>query len=206
MCGVRLHCLWVAANPAGHPERPRCRAQPVGAIKYQIDISKLIEADDTWFAHRRSLPLPVTPGTRLVVHSMVRFRGDRPIPTQEKAYRQALGRSWLAELAANRANMNTAANPACQWLFPGGRAGQPLTPGALRQRFRALGVQPPRAVPRHSASLCSRPRPRHRLRPRLQPRNRHQPCHRGRRNLEPLPGHPRGRPEMDRSATTALSP
>jgi hypothetical protein len=46
----------------------------------------------------------------------------------------------LTELAADRANMNTAANPACLWLFPGGRAGQPLTPGALVQQFRALGV------------------------------------------------------------------
>jgi hypothetical protein len=46
----------------------------------------------------------------------------------------------LTELAANRANMNTAANPACLWLFPGGRAGQPLTPGALVQQLRALGV------------------------------------------------------------------
>jgi hypothetical protein len=46
----------------------------------------------------------------------------------------------LTELAANRANMNTAANPACLWLFPGGRAGQPLTPGALLRQFRALGI------------------------------------------------------------------
>jgi hypothetical protein len=46
----------------------------------------------------------------------------------------------LTELAADRANMNTAANPACLWLFPGGRAGQPLTPGALVQQFRAPGV------------------------------------------------------------------
>jgi hypothetical protein len=46
----------------------------------------------------------------------------------------------LTELAANRANMNTAANPACSWLFPGGRAGQPLSPGALLQQLRALGV------------------------------------------------------------------
>lgn len=46
----------------------------------------------------------------------------------------------LTELAANRANMNTAANPACLWLFLGGCGGQPLTPGALVQQFRALGV------------------------------------------------------------------
>ena len=46
----------------------------------------------------------------------------------------------LLELVDARANMNTASNPDSRWLFPGGRAGQPLTPGALRQRFQALGL------------------------------------------------------------------
>lgn len=46
----------------------------------------------------------------------------------------------LTELAANRATMNTAANPTCLWLFPGGHAGQPLNPGALVQQFRAPGA------------------------------------------------------------------
>jgi hypothetical protein len=46
----------------------------------------------------------------------------------------------LIELVGARANMNTASNPGSNWLFPGGRAGQPLTPGALRQRFQALGL------------------------------------------------------------------
>jgi hypothetical protein len=36
--------------------------------------------------------------------------------------------------------MNTTASPACLWLFPGGHAGQPLTPGALGQQFRAPGA------------------------------------------------------------------
>jgi hypothetical protein len=56
--------------------------------------------------------------------------------------------AMLTELAANRANMNTAANAACLWLFSGGRAGQPLTPGALVQQFRAPGVatQTPRLI------------------------------------------------------------
>jgi hypothetical protein len=35
--------------------------------------------------------------------------------------------------------MTIAANPGCDWLFPGGRSGQPLTPGALT---RALGYSP----------------------------------------------------------------
>jgi hypothetical protein len=46
----------------------------------------------------------------------------------------------LVELVHARANMNTASNPGSRWLFPGGRAGQPLTLGALRQRFQALGL------------------------------------------------------------------
>jgi hypothetical protein len=46
----------------------------------------------------------------------------------------------LLELAGSRANMNTAANPACDWLSLGGRAGQPITPGALLQQLRAHGV------------------------------------------------------------------
>ncbi|WP_242911470.1 hypothetical protein [Actinomadura terrae] len=48
--------------------------------------------------------------------------------------------TMLTELAANRANMNTATNPEADWLFPGGRAGRPLTPGALHQQLRALGL------------------------------------------------------------------
>lgn len=60
--------------------------------------------------------------------------GDPPAPVPDPFA------AMLTELAANPANMNTAANPACSWLFPGGRVGQPLTPGALLQQFRALGV------------------------------------------------------------------
>jgi hypothetical protein len=48
--------------------------------------------------------------------------------------------AMLTELAANRANMSTATNPDCDWLFPGGRAGQSLSPGALLQQLRAHGV------------------------------------------------------------------
>lgn len=56
----------------------------------------------------------------------------------------------LVEHAAARANMNTASNPDSNWLFPGGRAGQPLTPGALRQRFQALGLP---TIPARTAAL-----------------------------------------------------
>ncbi|MGA4994716.1 hypothetical protein [Nonomuraea bangladeshensis] len=47
----------------------------------------------------------------------------------------------LTELAAARANMNTATNSDARWLFPGGRAGQPLTPNALLPQLRPLGIQ-----------------------------------------------------------------
>ena len=97
----------------------------------------------------------------------------------------------LTELAANRANMNTAANPACLWLFPGGRAGQPLTPGALVQQFRALGVAATQTRTAAFRQLVLQAPAPVVARPRLQPRNRHLPRHRGRRNLAPLPGHPR---------------
>jgi hypothetical protein len=70
----------------------------------------------------------------------------------------------LNELAANRTNMNTAANPACLWLFPGGRAGQPLTPArscsssalgipatqARTAAFRQLVLQAPTPVVAHA--------------------------------------------------------
>ena len=46
----------------------------------------------------------------------------------------------LTELAANRANMNTAVNPGCQWLFPGQRAGLPLMPLRLRRQLHELGI------------------------------------------------------------------
>jgi hypothetical protein len=46
----------------------------------------------------------------------------------------------LTELAANRVNMITAANPGCQWLFPGQRAGQPLMPIGLRRQLHELGI------------------------------------------------------------------
>jgi hypothetical protein len=70
--------------------------------------------------------------------------GDPPAPVPEPLA------GLLLELVKARANMNTASNPGSRWLFPGGRAGQPLTPGALRQRFQALGLP---TIPARTASL-----------------------------------------------------
>jgi hypothetical protein len=65
--------------------------------------------------------------------------------------------AMLHELANNRANMNTATNPHCRWLFPGHRAGQPLTPGTLAKQLQAHSCPSPRPAPPRSASSCSRP-------------------------------------------------
>jgi hypothetical protein len=46
----------------------------------------------------------------------------------------------LRQLLAARTNMNTAANPDSRWLFPGGRAGQPLTASTLTHQLQALGI------------------------------------------------------------------
>ena len=55
----------------------------------------------------------VTGGDGQVLHPARRARPP-PVPEPFAA--------MLTELAANRANMNTAVNPGCQWLFPGQRA------------------------------------------------------------------------------------
>jgi hypothetical protein len=111
--------------------------------------------------------------------------GDPPAPVPEPFA------AMLTELAANHANTPTAANPACLWLLPGGRAGRPLTSGALVQQVRAPGAATTQTRTRRSASWSGSPCPGRRACPRLQPRNRHLPRHRRRRNLAPLPGHPR---------------
>jgi hypothetical protein len=97
----------------------------------------------------------------------------------------------LTELAANRANMNTAANPACLWLFPADAPASRSPPARWSSRsartasratqtrtaaFRQLVLQAPAPVV---------------ARPWLQPRNRHLPRRRRRPNLAPLPGQPR---------------
>lgn len=74
-------------------------------------------------------------GDVLQRHGRVSLRlGDPPTPVPEPFA------TMLTTLAANRANVNTAANPNSDWLFPDGRTGQPLSPGAFLQRLRALGL------------------------------------------------------------------
>ena len=65
----------------------------------------------------------------------------------------------LAELAANRATLNTAASPACLWLLPGGHAGQPLTLARSSNSSARPEPRPLRPAPRRSASSSCRPAP-----------------------------------------------
>ena len=65
--------------------------------------------------------------------------------------------AMLTELATNHATMNTAANPARLGLLPGGRAGQPLAPGALVQQFRVPGAAATQTRTRRSASSSGSP-------------------------------------------------
>lgn len=46
----------------------------------------------------------------------------------------------LACYRRERGNMNTASNADSRWLFPGGRAGQPIAPNGLARQLRAFGV------------------------------------------------------------------
>lgn len=84
---------------------------------------------------------PVSRLVRLAVHDVLQDDGqvslrlgDPPTPVPEPFA------AMLVDLTANRPNMNTATNPDSDWLFPGGRARQPLSPGALLQQLRALGL------------------------------------------------------------------
>lgn len=48
--------------------------------------------------------------------------------------------AMFAELVAHRPNLNTATNPTSRWLFPGRSVDSHLTPGTLRSRVMAMGV------------------------------------------------------------------
>lgn len=65
----------------------------------------------------------------------VRIRlGEPPTPVPEPFA------GLLLQAAAERENMQTATNPSARWLFPGRRAGQPLTATHLQSLVRELGI------------------------------------------------------------------
>ncbi len=85
---------------------------------------------------------PVSTLLRLTIHDLVEHDdgqlllrlGNPPTPVPEPFA------ALLRQLRAARPNMNTAANPDSPWLFPGGRAGEPLNPSTIRHRFQALQI------------------------------------------------------------------
>lgn len=65
----------------------------------------------------------------------VRIRlGQPPTPVPEPFA------SLLLQATSERENMQTATNPSARWLFPGRRAGQPLTAATLQPLIRELGI------------------------------------------------------------------
>ena len=60
--------------------------------------------------------------------------GDPPSPVPEPFA------SLLTQYVKIRPNTTTATNPNARWLFPGRRAGQPLTPTAIEGRLRRIGI------------------------------------------------------------------
>lgn len=70
--------------------------------------------------------------------------GDPPSPVPEPVA------ELLLALRDQQTNMRTATNRDARWLFPGRRAGQPLTTEAIAPHIRALGVP---TVPGRLAAL-----------------------------------------------------
>ncbi|GAA3515065.1 hypothetical protein FHR32_007979 [Streptosporangium album] len=60
--------------------------------------------------------------------------GDPPAPVPEPFA------GLLRAFATRRPNLTTATNPGARWLFPGRRAGQPMTPDAFAHRLRQAGI------------------------------------------------------------------
>jgi hypothetical protein len=65
---------------------------------------------------------------------LIRF-GDHDIPVPEP-----LGVILTELIRAGRTHTGTGSPPTTPWLFPGGLPGQPITPGRLGGRLRALGI------------------------------------------------------------------
>jgi hypothetical protein len=65
---------------------------------------------------------------------LIRF-GDHDVPVPEP-----LGVILTELIRTGRTHTGTGSPPTTPWLFPGGLPGQPITPGALGGRLRALGI------------------------------------------------------------------
>jgi hypothetical protein len=84
---------------------------------------------------------PLTRITRLTLDDILREDGevtirlgDPPAPVPEPFA------TLLLRHAGQRLNLTTATNAEARWLFPGRRAGQPMTPDAVEVRMRKAGI------------------------------------------------------------------
>lgn len=139
------------------PSPGRTRVTPISQHR-RLSWTRRVLTDDTIALRTRVaagllllFAQPITRIVKLTVDDVLRDGqdvflrlGQPPTPVPEPLA------GLLLDLLDARANMNTASNPDSRWLFPGGRAGQPLTPGALRQRFQALGLP---TIPARTAAL-----------------------------------------------------
>lgn len=148
---LRGFLTWSAATGHTHklaiPAAPQSTGAPVSQDQRLTLLRRVLIGNDLPLRTRVAACLvllyaqPVSRLTRLTIddvlhdgdQTLLRL-GDPPSPVPEPVA------ALLTQLAGNRANMNTAANPTARWLFPGGRPGQPLTPGALLPSLRCLGI------------------------------------------------------------------
>ncbi|MGH3719818.1 MAG: hypothetical protein ACRDRI_13470 [Pseudonocardiaceae bacterium] len=129
------------------PHQDTRRPAPISQPQRLATIRRLLTTDDLPLLTRVAATLmllyaqPLTRITRLRIDDVlhddgeVSIRlGDPPTPVPEPLAR------LLLEHLDNRLNLTTATNHDAQWLFPGRRGGQPMTPDALQTRFRHAGI------------------------------------------------------------------
>ncbi|MFF0813326.1 hypothetical protein [Streptomyces albogriseolus] len=128
------------------PHRSTANPAPITQHQRLALLRQLVNRDDIPLQDRVAAVLvllyaqPLTRITRLssddVQHEdgkvLVRL-GDPPSPVP------APFDGMLLNYLGQRPNTKTATNPDARWLFPGRRAGQPMTPEALAPRLRQLG-------------------------------------------------------------------
>ncbi|MFG3261610.1 hypothetical protein [Streptomyces bobili] len=128
------------------PHRSTANPAPITQHRRLALLRQLVDRDDIPLQDRVAAVLvllyaqPLTRITRLssddVHHEdgtvLVRL-GDPPSPVP------APFDGMLLDYLDQRPNTKTATNPDARWLFPGRRAGQPMTPEAMAPRLRNLG-------------------------------------------------------------------
>jgi hypothetical protein len=147
----RAFLVWAMTN--GHLPRltlPRLQirsAKPITQARRLVLLRRILTDEQAALRSRVSACLvllyaqPVSRIVRLTVDDVLRDGeqvllrlGDPPSPVPEPFA------ELLLRLVDNRQNMNSAANPTSRWLFPGRRAGQPLSPATLGPLIGELGI------------------------------------------------------------------